>query len=145
MAYSQKGYTVIIDGKEVFVKDDGVQSNIKPTVAAPNISGVQSGVHIVKAKESLYSIARLYNLTVDQLCKMNNLNKNSKLKISQSLKIVSFSKFNTGFTNASFHIVKKEDTLYNISKRYNLSVSELKVLNNLTSNIISINQRLRIN
>lgn len=42
------------------------------------------------------------------------------------------------------YIVKKGDTLYSIAKRYNLSVEELKQLNNLTSNAIGIGQRLYV-
>jgi len=142
--YSQNGYTMIIDGKEVFIKDDGSSTEIKPSVAKPNVNS-KSGVHIVKAGENLYSISRLYGLTVDELCNMNNFDKKTVLTIDQSLKIVSFSKSATNFSNASFHIVSKGDTLYNISKRYGLTVDKLKELNNLTDNIISINQRLRVN
>ncbi len=147
--YAQNGYPIIVDGKEVFIKDDG-SSNVIPsattaTVAAPNYHGAKSGVHIVKKGENLYSISRLYNLTVNELCDMNAITKDSKLVIDQSLKIVSFIKSNSNYSDASFHIVVKGDTLYNISKRYGVSVAHLKELNNLSDNIISINQRLRVN
>jgi hypothetical protein len=36
----------------------------------------------------------------------------------------------------------KKDTLYSISKKYNLLVNELKQINNLSANTISIGQRL---
>jgi LysM repeat protein len=36
----------------------------------------------------------------------------------------------------------KGDTLYSISKKYNLLVNELKQINNLSANTISIGQRL---
>ena len=42
------------------------------------------------------------------------------------------------------HIVEKGDTLYAISKKYTISVDELKQLNNLNSNTISIGQVLNI-
>lgn len=42
------------------------------------------------------------------------------------------------------HHVQQGDTLYNISKRYNTTVDELKRLNNLSSNDISIGQVLRV-
>ena len=142
--YSQNGYTIIIDGKEVFVKDDGSTVPVKQSVAQPSVHS-KSGVHIVKKGENLYSIARLYNLTVGELCKINNIRKEDRLEIDQSLRVVSFSKPATNFTNSSYHIVKKGDTLYNISKRYGITVSELKSLNGLTDNIITINQRLRVN
>lgn len=40
------------------------------------------------------------------------------------------------------YVVKKGDTLYNISKRYNLTTLQIKKLNNLESNIIEIDQIL---
>lgn len=45
---------------------------------------------------------------------------------------------------AKFHSVVKGDTLYNISRRYNMTVDRVKQLNGLTSNTISIGQRLEV-
>ncbi|MEL6305130.1 MAG: glucosaminidase domain-containing protein [Bacteroidota bacterium] len=42
------------------------------------------------------------------------------------------------------HVVEKGDTLYALSKRYNISVDELKQLNNLDSSALSIGQVLNI-
>ncbi len=42
------------------------------------------------------------------------------------------------------YTVKKGDTLYNIAKKYNVSVDEIKTLNNLSSNVLSIGQKLTI-
>lgn len=42
------------------------------------------------------------------------------------------------------HIVSQGDTLYNISKRYGLTVEELKKINSLVSNDINIGQELTI-
>ncbi|MCP4158038.1 MAG: LysM peptidoglycan-binding domain-containing protein [bacterium] len=49
-----------------------------------------------------------------------------------------------GPDNAKYHEVMKGDTLWNISRRYGVSVDRVKQLNNLTSNAINIGQRLRI-
>lgn len=46
--------------------------------------------------------------------------------------------------SVSYHTVVKGDTLWNISQRYNLTVGQLKQLNGLNSNIISIGQQLRV-
>ena len=43
-----------------------------------------------------------------------------------------------------FHTVTKGDTLFNLSKRYNLSVDELKLLNNLSDEGIKIGQQLQV-
>lgn len=46
--------------------------------------------------------------------------------------------------NVDQHQVVKGDTLYSISKRYNISVEELRKKNNITENAISIGQLLQI-
>lgn len=42
------------------------------------------------------------------------------------------------------YTVKKGDSLYQIAKKYNTTVEEIKKLNNLTTNLLSINQILKI-
>ncbi|MBS9768260.1 MAG: glucosaminidase domain-containing protein [Flavobacteriaceae bacterium] len=46
--------------------------------------------------------------------------------------------------SVTYHIVERGDTLYNISKRYGTTVEKIKKDNYLSSNIISIGQRLKI-
>lgn len=43
---------------------------------------------------------------------------------------------------AEYHIVKKGDTLYSISRKYGLSVDKIKSINGLDSNIISVDQKI---
>ena len=47
--------------------------------------------------------------------------------------------------NSNMYVVQKGDTLYSISKRYGLTVEQLKQLNGLTSNNLAIGQKLIIN
>ena len=42
------------------------------------------------------------------------------------------------------YTVKKGDTLYSISKKYNISIDEIKKNNNLKNNQLSIGQKLKI-
>ena len=95
--------------------------------------------YIVKKGDSLYSIARTLNTTVDELKRLNNLSSNL-LSIGQVLKIPSST--NTSINNT--YTVKKGDSLYSIARIYNTSVDELKRLNNLTSNLLSIDQVLKL-
>ena len=45
---------------------------------------------------------------------------------------------------SEMHEVIKGDTLYSISKRYNISIEDLKMKNNISDNSISIGQILKI-
>src|SRR5690606_41225056 len=47
-------------------------------------------------------------------------------------------------SNSNTHRVEQGDTLYNISKRYETTVDEIKRLNKLSGNDISIGQILRV-
>lgn len=100
-----------------------------------------SNVYIVKKGDTLYSIARNYNTTVDEIKKANNLSSNS-LSIGQELVIPTKSENQTVSTQT--YTVKKGDTLYNIAKNFNTTVTDIKKLNNLNSNILSVGQKLII-
>ncbi len=50
---------------------------------------------------------------------------------------------NTGSANTTY-VVKKGDTLYSISRRYSVSVEDLKTLNRMEGNTISIGQELMV-
>ncbi len=93
--------------------------------------------YVVKSGDTLYGIAREFNLSVDELKKLNNLTSNN-LSIGQVLKISG----STSPTDTNYYIVKSGDSLYKIASQYNTTVDELKRLNNLSSNLLSIGQRL---
>ncbi len=93
--------------------------------------------YIVKKGDNLYSIARKYNTTVDEIKRLNNLT-NNNLSIGQKLIIKTIS------MTTDYYIVKKGDTLYDIARKYNTTIDNIKRLNNLTNNNLSIGQRLVI-
>ena len=128
----------------------------------------EASVHIVESGETLYRISRQYDVSVLELIKWNNLNRNSVLQIGQKLYVVKQSYDNTPTPNPSptptpnpsptpspstketmrtqtvFHTVQRGDNLYRLSRKYNVSVSEIKRWNNLSSNTLSVGQSLKI-
>ena len=97
-----------------------------------------TNTYTVKSGDTLYAIANKFNTTVDTLKSLNNLTSNT-LSIGQVLKLPSS---NTASNDT--YTVKSGDTLYAIANKYNTTVNELKELNNLTSNTLSIGQTLKI-
>ena len=97
--------------------------------------GTTSNIYTVERGDSLYSIAKKFNTTVDTLKKLNNLTSNT-LQIGQYLKLPSSE------TPSLEYIVQRGDTLYSIANKYNTTVNELKRLNNLTTNTLQIGQKL---
>ena len=98
--------------------------------------------YTVKSGDSLYSIARTYNTTVNALTEINKLTSNT-LSIGQVLKIPS-NKEEVPNTNYINYTVKSGDSLYKIANNYNTTVNQIVALNNLTSTNLSIGQVLKI-
>lgn len=102
-----------------------------------------SDYYIVKSGDSLWSIAKKYGVTVDELKKANNLTTNT-LSIGQRLKTPVKSGTDTDQKNYINYTVKSGDSLYSIAQKNDLNVQELKNYNNLTSDVLQIGQTIRI-
>ena len=88
---------------------------------------------MVKKGDTLYSIARRYDVPLREVIEVNRLRPPYALRIGQKLRM----------PTAKYHIVKKGDTLYNISKRYNVDMHSLSKTNKLsTPYSLKIGQRL---
>ena len=90
--------------------------------------------------DNLYSIAKKFNTTQDAIMKLNNLSSNL-LSIGQILKIPTN---DNSSTNYQTYIVQKGDSLWSIAKKFSTTVDNIKKLNNLSSNLLSIGQTLKI-
>jgi len=95
-------------------------------------------IYDVQKGDSLWKIARDNNISVPELIKINNL-KDLTLQINQKLLVPKTSK------DYSIYIVQKGDTLWSIAKKFNMEVSELKRINNIENNLLSVGQELIIN
>ncbi len=100
---------------------------------------ISGNYYTVQRGDSLWSIAKKFGVTVNELKDANNLSSNT-LSIGQLLKIPTQEQEITSDT----YIVKSGDSLYSIAQKYNTTVDELKKLNNLTSNLLSVGQSLKI-
>ena len=95
-------------------------------------------LYIVKEGDSLYSIAKKFDTSVNELKKLNNL-KSNLLTIGTQL-IVGINKDND-FIN---YTVGDDDNIYSIANIYGITIEEIKNLNNLKSNELVIGQVLKI-
>ena len=102
----------------------------------------QYDTYTVKSGDSLYQIANRYNTTANELMNINNLSTNV-LSIGQKI-LVPKTSVQPPIGNEITYTVKSGDSLYQIANRYGISVNELKNYNNLTSNLLSIGQTLKI-
>ncbi len=108
-------------------------------------------IHEVTAKETMFSIAKAYNISVDELRQWNNLSSN-ELSIGQELTIkkrntVTSSTVQTSTTTPpsnqkGAHTVLAKETLFSITQKYGITIQQLKQWNNLGGNDLSIGQVL---
>lgn len=91
----------------------------------------------VQKGDTLYSIATKFNITVEELKKINNLTSN-EIYIGDKLIIPQ----NTQVKDYDIYTVEKGDSLWKIANKYNLSTKDLIELNNLDNLTLQINQQL---
>ncbi len=102
--------------------------------------GVQYIVHKVDKGETLYSLSRRYKTPVAKI-KSANKSLNSSLSIDQVLFIPYEGKISTA-KRSKTHTVQPGETLYGISRKYGLSVADIKQINKLSNSGLEVGQSL---
>ena len=109
---------------------------IRKSNVIEEIDGKSYYIHTVTKGQTLYSIAKAYNVTVDELKFENPELENNNLKIGQKLRIPTINK-DTELVNERkqakfdyfYHIVKKNQTLGAIAKIYNIPERYIRLAN----------------
>ena len=105
-------------------------------------------IHQVEEEETLYSIARRYNGQASQITKHNDITDHT-IDIGQIIEVLVFD-VDTDVQPLrpenlqGFHVIKEGETLYSISRKYNVKVKQIKKWNELDSNEISLGMALRV-
>ena len=146
----------------------GRQRNAAPTtvakVSVPEPAPASLRSYVVRAGDNLTRLAREHDVSVAQLMAWNRL-KSENVEVGQRLVFgapaieatPAAAYTASARTRASpnpdrdkdeaenrFHQVQPGDTLYNISRRFGISVSELRKLNRLTSDEVKLGQKLLV-
>jgi len=111
--------------------------------------------HTVQTKETLYSIAKKYEVSVADLKEWNEAELKDGLKIGQEIIVsVNYAPSNSDYvevkeikttSTVSSHVVKMQETKFGIAKKYNISIEELERLNPQTVEGLEVGQVLKIN
>lgn len=120
-----------------------VASQSRSRKADPNAT-----YHTVRRGENLTLIARKYGMSVQELKKLNSLNKRALLKVGQRLKLRENKPANSdnqSYKSGSSHIVQRGENLTLIAKKYRVSVQALKQANGFgRRSILKVGQKLSI-
>ena len=103
---------------------------------------INDQVYTVQKGDTLYSIARRYNISVADLKSINNLTGDG-LSVGQKLYLVPLQD-DIIPSNTITYTVQRGDSLSKIASLYNTTVKEIKSLNNLISDILQVGQQLVI-
>lgn len=101
--------------------------------------------HTVQPGEGLWSISKKYDLTVDNLKEWNGMDNSSSLHPGQELQLspTSSSKKKED-TKAKTYTVTSGDSLWGVARKFDLTIDELKSLNNKQSNELSVGEVLKV-
>src|SRR3954471_19088633 len=116
-------------------------------------------IHTIVKGETLSQLAKKYHTSVGDIMRFNSMNSKSQLKIGEKIKIPASSNVATEKTAktpvttkpvskpdsaVATHYVMKNETLFSISKKFRVSVEQLKEWNNLTDEHIHFGQQLAV-
>lgn len=102
-------------------------------------------VHTVRRGENLSLIASRYNITVGQLRQLNNL-RSTVIQPGQRLIVSRSSPSQSspwGYDTVNY-TVRGGDSLWTISRRFDVSIAQIKRTNNMNSDRLAVGQRLKI-
>ena len=102
-------------------------------------------IHIVQVGDTITSISNLYSIKKDFIIKLNNLKDENYIYVGQNLKIYDSNqegKPNKDINN-KYHLVKKGESLIEISTKYALNFKELIEINNLKNpDLLAVGSKL---
>jgi len=119
-----KSSTLITPGQIIKIPSSGYFEAAKKAVEHNNKT-----VYKVKKGDTLYSIARLYNMKPDTIRKMNNLKRNPRLKPGMELNVLGKPVLIAKRKKPTKYVVRRGDTIWRIAREHGLTIAQLRLLN----------------
>jgi len=128
--------------------DDPVEYDESDKIVVPIVDSSEElrkvKIHTVASGESLWAISKKYSVLMEDLLRWNELPDPDALTVGQNIQVKPPIEEAIVDKAINTHSVEAGETLYAISRKYGMTVDELKDLNSLTSNDISVGQRLKV-
>jgi len=130
-------YSVRLGQKIRITPPEGIDNTLPSALPSVSPSVSNSDHHIVQPKDTLYSISKIYKISITNLKSWNNLQPPFNVFIGQKLRITAPATSSSGglrpVSLASYHIAKSGETLKNIAQQYGLSLSDVAKFNGIGS------------
>ncbi|UXX78118.1 LysM peptidoglycan-binding domain-containing protein [Reichenbachiella carrageenanivorans] len=129
----------------------GYSSSPLDSLRTEKIKGKKYVIHRAEPKETLYSIAKRYGVSVDELYAQNTTLKSDGLKMYDEIRVPLSKKKNLSTPEPTeaekpaptrIHVVQQGETLFAISRRYDMSVDSLSTLNSLENAHLDVGDTL---
>ncbi len=139
-----------------YVSSGGSSYSSRPKKKSENSAEYEKVSYRVKKGDTLGGIAELFNTRASRIRAWNGLRYGSYIYPDQNLTIYvpkgrSFASNSSAgsdekktLAEGTYHTVRPGDTLWDISRRYNISISKIKQLNNMRSSVIKPGDKLII-
>ena len=140
-ALSENNPDFITDTQSVSIKNGGDKLRKKPlksskkgidTRSATSVESDTCLNHTVHAGDTLYSLARKYSSSVNAIAKANRISPEQCLKLGKTL-IIPSAQSKQAHVKPTKYKVKKGDTLWGISKQFDVSTMDILRWNQLAS------------
>jgi membrane-bound lytic murein transglycosylase D len=118
-----------------------------PPPSQPARQLASGGTYVVRRNDTLWDISRSFGISVDALVAANGLSRRDPIKPGQRLTVPSGRPTATASSAAAevtTYTVRRGDTLYDIARRFGISVSALRSANGLSSSRIHPGDVLQI-
>ena len=130
-------YFVVLLSQSIFAQVNQRSEEIKW------VEGEKFYIHTVAKGQGFYTIKKIYNVSEKEIIE-NNPEAINGLKLGQKLKIPFVKEINPEDLGYKIHTIKAGESIYSISKIYNISPEDIFKLNPETRNGYKINQELKI-
>lgn len=129
-------------------KEIKVDKNVTETAVASNEANEKStDFYEVQRGDNLFSIAKKFNVSLEDLKKWNNLN---DLNVEQGSKLALVNNDAEPIKETTFktevkiteHLVDRGETLGTIARKYDVSISEIKDWNNIEDNMVQLGAKI---
>jgi len=98
--------------------------------------------HVIQKGDTIYSIARQYGVSADELIKLNNINDPRAIQAGKRLRIPPKSPAIPAYDE---YQVEKNDTLYGIARKFNILVADLLDLNGFAPGyVIKAGEKIKV-
>lgn len=100
-------------------------------------------IHKVKAKETFFAISAQYDVEIDDILEWNDIQLLDGLQIDQELRLL-VSKKKPKKKEPLMHTVVKGETMWGISRKYSVTVEQIKKWNNKSDIGLALGEKLKI-